>query len=79
MALVVEPRHRVVRLRLQPGSSDASGGERLEDREAAAAGHRAIVLKEFELAATEVHVRIASPPVRVAAIPGIAKVEVGVG
>ena len=38
MVLVVEARHRVVGLRLEPGAGDPSGGERLEHRKAAAAG-----------------------------------------
>ena len=38
VALIVEARHRVVGLRLKPGAGDPSGGERLENREPAAAG-----------------------------------------
>ena len=38
VVLIVEARHRVVGLRLQPGAGDPPGGERLENREAAAAG-----------------------------------------
>ena len=38
MVFIVEARHRVVGLRLQPGARDPPGGERLEDRKAAAAG-----------------------------------------
>src|SRR5216683_365993 len=37
VVFIVEARHRVVRLRFQPGASDPSRGERLEDRKAAAA------------------------------------------
>ena len=38
MVLIVETRHRIVGLRLQPGAGDPPGGERLENRKAAAAG-----------------------------------------
>ena len=38
MALIVETRHRIVRLRLKPGAGDPPGRERLENRETAAAG-----------------------------------------
>ena len=37
VALVVEPRHRVVRLRRKPGAGDAATGQRLEHRKPAAA------------------------------------------
>ena len=36
MVLVVEARHRVVGLRLEPRAGDAAAGERLEHRQAAA-------------------------------------------
>ena len=38
MVLIVEARHRVVGLRLEPGARDPAGGEGLENRKAAAAG-----------------------------------------
>ena len=38
VVFIVEARHRVVGLRLQPGAGDPPGGEGLENREAAAAG-----------------------------------------
>src|SRR5258708_39983954 len=38
MILIVETRHRVVGLRLKPGPGDPAGGERFENRKAAAAG-----------------------------------------
>src|SRR6202163_2126210 len=38
MVFIVETRHRIVGLRRKPGASDPPRGERLEDREAAAAG-----------------------------------------
>ena len=38
MIFIGKARHRVVGLRLQPGAGDPPGGERLEDRKAAAAG-----------------------------------------
>src|ERR1700730_9641344 len=38
MVFIVETRHRIIGLRRKPGASDPSRGERLEDREAAAAG-----------------------------------------
>ena len=38
MVFIVEARHRVVRLRLQPRLRDPPGGERLEDRETSATG-----------------------------------------
>ena len=38
MVLIVEARHRVVRLRLEPGARDPPGRERLEHRKAPAAG-----------------------------------------
>ena len=38
VVLIVEARHRIVGLRLQPRAGDAPGGERLEHRKAAAAG-----------------------------------------
>ena len=38
MVLIVEARHRIVGLRLEPGAGDPPGGERLEDRKTSAAG-----------------------------------------
>ena len=38
MIFIGKARHRIVGLRLQPGARDPPGGERLEDRKAAAAG-----------------------------------------
>ena len=38
MVLIVEARHGIVRLRLQPGAGDPARGIRLEDRKPPAAG-----------------------------------------
>ncbi len=38
MVLIIEARHRIVRLRLQPGAGDSAGGIGLEDGKPAAAG-----------------------------------------
>ena len=38
MVLIIEARHRVVGLRLEPGARDPPGRERLENRKAAATG-----------------------------------------
>ena len=38
VVLIVEARHRVVGLRLEPGAGDPAGGVRFENREATAAG-----------------------------------------
>ena len=37
MAFIVEPRHRIIRLRRKISASDAAGGHRLEHRETSAA------------------------------------------
>ena len=38
MVLIIEARHRVVGLRLEPGARNPPGRERLENRKAAATG-----------------------------------------